>query len=71
MTAVDTALAADYAPVEDFEEWGIRALVTTRAAGSFSTSSDEPVSAVMDRWAALQRHLFPRGGGRLSPSPMH
>ena len=60
------ASAAPYAPLDDFAEWGIRALVTTRAAGSFSTASDEPVAAVMDRWAALQRHLFPRGGGRLA-----
>jgi polyphenol oxidase len=66
VTEIAAGAAAPYAAVEDFEEWGIRALVTTRAAGSFSTASDEPVAAVMDRWATLQRHLFPRGGGRLA-----
>lgn len=57
MTEVATALAP-YAAVADFDEWGIRALVTTRAAGTFSTAGDEPVSAVMARWDALRAHLF-------------
>lgn len=47
-----------YAAIDDFAEWGIRALVTTRDAGSFATASDEPVSVVMGRWDALRAHLF-------------
>jgi hypothetical protein len=49
---------APYAAVAGLEDWGIRALVTTRQAGTFSTSSDEPVSVVLGRWHALQAHLF-------------
>lgn len=57
---------AAYLAFDDFAEWGIRALVTTRAAGSFAAASDEPFAAVMDRWAALQRHLVPGADGRLA-----
>ncbi|MDF1502512.1 polyphenol oxidase family protein [Roseisolibacter sp. H3M3-2] len=65
---------SDFAPVGDgrylaadvFAEWGIRALATTRAAGSFSNAADEPVAAVMGRWSELQRHLFPHGEGRFA-----
>jgi YfiH family protein len=49
--------AADrrFAPIDDFADFGVRAFTTTRAAGSYSTASDEPVARVMDRWADLQR----------------
>ena len=57
---------APYLAFDVFAEWGIRALATTRAAGSFGTGSDEPVGGVMERWGALQHHLFPRGGGRFA-----
>lgn len=57
---------APYLAFDAFTEWGVRALVTTRAAGTFSTAGDEPVGVVMDRWAALQAHLAPAGGGRLA-----
>jgi hypothetical protein len=56
-----------YEPIDAFDDWGIRALVTTRDAGTFSTSSVEPVHAVLGRWDALRAHLF--GGtddGRLA-----
>lgn len=55
-----------YLAFDCFAEWGVRALVTTRAAGSFSTVGEEGVQAVMARWAALQAHLAPAGGGRLA-----
>jgi hypothetical protein len=47
-----------YEVLDDFAEWGIDALVTTRAAGSFGTASAEPVADVMARWDALRAHLF-------------
>lgn len=47
-----------YAALDAFAAWGIRALVTTRDAGSFSTSADESVGAVLGRWDALRAHLF-------------
>jgi polyphenol oxidase len=54
----ETATNEAYASLDDFAEWGIRALMTTRDAGSFSTASDEPVSEVMERWDRLRSHLF-------------
>ena len=63
------ASAAGEAPYERFDlfdDWGLRALATTRAAGSFASAGDEGVGAVLDRWAALQRHLRPDGEGRFA-----
>ena len=44
-------------PIPDFEEWGITAFTTTRAAGTFSLAGSDPVSEVMSRWSALQDSL--------------
>jgi polyphenol oxidase len=44
-------------PIDDFAPFGIRAFMTTRATGSFSTAGDEPVGIVMGRWSALQEQL--------------
>ncbi|HZF69116.1 MAG TPA: polyphenol oxidase family protein [Gemmatirosa sp.] len=55
-----------YLAFDVFVDWGVRALATTRAAGSFSTVGDEPIQAVMARWAALQAHCHPGGGGRFA-----
>ncbi|HJU88428.1 MAG TPA: polyphenol oxidase family protein [Gemmatimonadaceae bacterium] len=41
-------------PIGDFTDFGITAFTTTRAAGSFSVASREPVSEVMARWTALR-----------------
>jgi YfiH family protein len=49
----------------DFAEFGIRAFTTTRAVGSFGVHTDEPVRAVMGRWAELQNELR-AGGSRLA-----
>ena len=57
--AAPTPAPPIYLPFDDFADWGIRTLATTRAAGSFATASDEPVSVVMGRWDALRRHLAP------------
>lgn len=43
--------------VDSFAELGITAFTTGRAAGSFGTQSDEPVSEVMARWSALRVSL--------------
>lgn len=50
--------------VERFEEFGIDAFTTGRAAGSFGTQSDEPVRVVMGRWRSLRDSL--RGVARLA-----
>lgn len=43
--------------IPEFEEWGITAFTTTRAAGTFSVAGAEPVGEVMSRWSALQESL--------------
>ncbi len=58
--------AAPYRSYDVFADWGVRALATTRAAGSFGTGSDEPVAAVMARWDALQTHLAADGVDRFA-----
>jgi polyphenol oxidase len=49
---------APYHAIDAFDDWGIRALVTTREAGSFSTASSEPAADVLGRWDSLRAHLF-------------
>jgi hypothetical protein len=51
------------AVVEDFADLGIRAVVTTRAAGSFSLNGDDPTGLVMARWQALRASLGVEGPG--------
>lgn len=55
------ATVAPYETYDVFADWGVHALATTRAAGSFSAASEEPVAAVLGRWDALQRHVAQRG----------
>ena len=43
--------------VEDFAAFGVHAFTTTRQVGSFGSGTDEPVRAVMQRWAALRDTL--------------
>ena len=53
MTAQAVPRAASiplYEEVPEFAALGVRAFTTTRAAGSFGLSSNEPVRDVMDRW---------------------
>ena len=52
--------------VDDFSPFGVHAFTTTRAAGSFSTGSDEPVRDVMGRWDALRATAASRGVRRLA-----
>ena len=65
------AAAAEYAEIDVFADWGVRALVTTRAAGSFSVQGDEPVGAVMGRWARLRAALGAAGGRFATASQVH
>ncbi len=50
----DATAYAPYDEIADFADFGIRAFVTTRAAGSFAVSGDDPVGAVMSRWDAVR-----------------
>ena len=54
--------------IPDFDEWGMRAFTTARAAGTFGTQATEPAAAVFARWnqlvdaaAALGAHRFASG----------
>lgn len=60
--------APPYLEFGDFADWGVRALITTRAAGSFSTASAEPVGDVMRRWEALLDHVVPGPERRFATS---
>ena len=64
--ATPAGLNNEYLAFDTFAGWGVRALVTTRRAGSFASAGDAPVGEVLGRWAALQR--FAAGGedGRLA-----
>jgi hypothetical protein len=55
-----------YVAYDAFDDWGVRALVTTRAAGSFGTAADEPVAAVMGRWDSLVAFVRAAGVDRLA-----
>ena len=39
--------------IPDFDEWGLSAFTTTRAAGTFGTHGAEPAADVFGRWQAL------------------
>jgi polyphenol oxidase len=52
--------------VDDFTAFGMLAFTTTRAFGSLSTGSDEPVRDVMARWDAIRATLADRGVRRLA-----
>ena len=52
--------------VDDFSSFGVHAFTTTRLVGSFSSKSDEPVSAVMARWDALRGNAARHGVRRLA-----
>jgi YfiH family protein len=40
--------------VDSFDDLGVLALTTSRAAGSFGTATEEPIRDVMARWSALR-----------------
>jgi len=47
--------------VPGFEQLGVTAFTTTRAAGTFGLSGADPVGEVMGRWAALLADIGARG----------
>jgi YfiH family protein len=57
--------------VADFEHWGVRAFTTTRAAGSFSTDTREPVRDVTARWRALREELTAYGPRLVTARQVH
>jgi len=60
-----------YEEISDFADFGVRALVTTRAAGTFATSGDEPVGPIMARWSALREELGPLGSRLATARQVH
>jgi YfiH family protein len=56
----------EYLAFDAFADWGVRALATTRRAGSFSSAGNAPVGEVLGRWAALQQFAAGGEGGRLA-----
>lgn len=70
--AVDpSADGAPYDEITVFADLGVRALVTTRSAGSFGTASDEPVGVVMARWDRLRASLGVAGRRFATASQVH
>ncbi len=39
--------------IPDFDEWGLRAFTTSRAAGTYGTQGNEPAAGVFGRWNGL------------------
>jgi polyphenol oxidase len=68
---VSTAGADTRERIPDFEPFGITAFTTTRAAGSFSTQSAEPVGEVTARWAALRTALRAQAPRFATASQVH
>jgi YfiH family protein len=52
-----------YTELDDFQAFGVRALITTRAAGDFALSGAAPVGEVLARWEALRAALGAAGPG--------
>lgn len=69
--AVDVGAAPAYEEIDVFADWGVRALATTRAAGSFSVAGDEGVGAVMARWSRLRESLGAAGARFATASQVH
>ena len=53
MTGTEPGPLATGLQIEEFDEIGVVAFTTTRAAGSFGLGSAEPVADVMGRWTSL------------------
>lgn len=65
------AAGEEYEEITVFADWGVRAFVTTRHAGSFGTAGDEPVGAVMERWRRLRASLGAAGERFATASQVH
>ena len=69
--ATAPAAAPWFESVPELDAHGVRAFTTTRAAGSFSTASAEPVAAVMGRWHRLQQELAPTTARLATAAQVH
>ncbi len=52
--------------IPDFDEWGLTAFTTTRAAGTFGMQASEPTADVLGRWDALVRGADELGAQRFA-----
>lgn len=68
---VEVGVLPAYDEIDVFADWGVRALTTTRAAGSFSVAGDEAVGAVMGRWSRLREALGAAGARFATASQVH
>jgi polyphenol oxidase len=70
-TARAEAAGTPYEELDVFADWGVRALTTTRDAGSFSVVGTEPVGEVMARWSRLREALGEAGRRFATASQVH
>jgi len=52
--------------IPDFDEWGMQAFTTTRAAGTYGTQAGEPAVEVLSRWHALVAAVGDAGAARFA-----
>lgn len=52
--------------IPDFDEWGLSAFTTSRAAGTFGTQAAEPAADVFDRWNGLVAATVELGASRFA-----
>ena len=69
--AAAPAAGAPHDEIDVFADWGLRALVTTRDAGSFAVAGAEPVGDVMARWSRLREALGAAGRRFATASQVH
>jgi YfiH family protein len=71
MTSAIAQSVGPYEEITDFADFGVRALVTTRAAGTFGVGGEDPVREVMARWNALREELGPTGSRLATARQVH
>jgi polyphenol oxidase len=52
-----------YTEIDDFRSFGVRALISTRAAGDLALNGSGPVGEVLGRWQALRSAIGASGPG--------
>lgn len=52
--------------IPDFDDWGMHAFTTTRAAGTYGTQADAPAVEVFSRWHALVAAVADAGAARFA-----
>lgn len=71
MTSAVAQSVGPYEEITDFASFGVRALVTTRAAGTFGVGGDDPIGPVIARWNVLREALGPAGSRMASARQVH